>query len=302
MPRFARALSALVLLAGAVACVPAEAGDVIPVGRSDHTIVVDGQTRTFHVYRPSELPAEAPLVVMLHGAFGSGAQAERDYGWNPMADTGRFVVAYPDGLSRAWNVGAGCCGKPGAQDIDDVAFVTAVVTVIRRDLPVDPSRVYATGMSNGAMLSYRLACDTDLFAAIAPVAGTLLGQCPQPGRSSLIHIHGLTDRRVRYDGSPGIGQVAVDGPPVPDLITRWRTAGGCGAAAVRTEGPSTISTATCANGRAVDLVTVSGAGHQWPGGRDSALREALGLDEPSNAFAATTTIWTFFAAQRGPGG
>ncbi|MEO3855452.1 PHB depolymerase family esterase [Acrocarpospora sp. B8E8] len=291
MPRLARTLGALVLLAGAAACVRAEAGEAIPAGRSDHTIVVGGLTRTFHLYRPDSLPAAVPLVVMLHGGFGSGAQAERDYGWDTMADTGGFVVAYPDGFGRAWNAGAGCCGRPGTQDVDDVAFVAAVVTRIRRDLPVDPSRVYAAGMSNGAMLAYRLACDTDLFAAIAPVAGTLLGPCPRPRPVSLLHIHGTADQRVPYDGSRGIGQSAIDGPPVPDLITRWRTAGGCGAATVRTEGPSTISTATCANGRAIELITVAGAGHQWPGGAGDRVL----LDKPSDAFDATATIWSFFA-------
>src|SRR5436190_1455498 len=85
----------------------------VPVGSSERTIPVRGQARTFHLYRPAELAQPAALVVMLHGGFGSGTQAEDSYGWDARADAGHFVVAYPDGLDRAWAVGGGCCGSPG---------------------------------------------------------------------------------------------------------------------------------------------------------------------------------------------
>src|SRR5436190_846142 len=88
------------------------AAGAMPVGTSEHTLDIGGTTRTFHVYRPARLPAQAPLVVMLHGGFGSGNQAERTYGWDAQADAAGFVVAYPDGLHRAWNTTGGCCGPP----------------------------------------------------------------------------------------------------------------------------------------------------------------------------------------------
>jgi polyhydroxybutyrate depolymerase len=75
---------------------------------------VGGVRRTFIVYRPASLPAAASLVVMLHGGFGSARQAQKSYGWDAEADRGQFVVAYPDGLGRAWNTGGGCCGVPAA--------------------------------------------------------------------------------------------------------------------------------------------------------------------------------------------
>jgi poly(3-hydroxybutyrate) depolymerase len=135
-------------------------------GTTTHTITVDGQRRTFRVYRPARLPAgtPAPLVVMLHGALGTGAQAESTYGWDAEADRGGFLVAYPDGLHRSWAVSDGCCGPPAAAGVDDVAFITRMVKEVSGWLPVDADRVFATGISNGGMLAYRLACDTTIFA------------------------------------------------------------------------------------------------------------------------------------------
>ena len=154
----------------------APGSESIPVGQSTQTIDVGGVSRTFHLYRPPGLGDGAPLVVMLHGGFGTGAQAERSYHWDSEADAGHFLVAYPDGLMRAWNAGS-CCGEPQRTNTDDVGFITAMVGAIEQKMPIDRARVYATGMSNGAMMALRLGCQTDTFAAIAPVAGTLLTDC-----------------------------------------------------------------------------------------------------------------------------
>lgn len=94
---------------------------------------------------------------MLHGGFGSAEQAERAYGWDQLADSAKFVVAYPDGEGRAWNTNGGCCGRPGRQNFDDVGFITAVVNDIGSNVGVDANRVYATSISNGGMMSYALA-------------------------------------------------------------------------------------------------------------------------------------------------
>lgn len=269
----------------------------IPTGSSDQQLAVGGRVRTFRVYRPASLPAPAPLVVMLHGGFGSGSQAESDYGWDAEADGGHFLVAYPDGIDRAWNAGGGCCGVPGSTGVDDVGFVTAMVAAIGTAVPIDPARVYATGISNGGLLAYRLACDTDVFAAIGPDSATLLGDCPSPTPISVIHIHGTADRNIPYDGSQGAGFAKIDGPPVPELIATWRHVDGCAAPTQQVDGVVTTSTATCPGGRVVELITIAGAGHQWPGSVDKpVIRKVLGLDEPSTALNATDTIWGFFAA------
>jgi polyhydroxybutyrate depolymerase len=268
-----------------------------PAGQSTWTLDIGGRSRTYRLFVPPDLPTgAAPLVLMLHGGFGDGAQAERAYGWDDVARADGLVVAYPDGLDRAWNAGGGCCGEPARDGVDDVAFLSAVVGDIEQRATIDPARVFATGMSNGAIMSYRLACATTLFAAIAPVAGTLLGDCPAPAPISVLHIHGLADRNVPYDGSPGTGIASIHGPPVPEVITMWRTVDGCPPPASTVNGAVTVSTADCPGGRAVELITISDAGHQWPGSDASPIQGVLGLDPPSTDIDATQIIAALFTA------
>jgi polyhydroxybutyrate depolymerase len=273
----------------------------IPVGQSTQTIE-SGGGRTFHLYRPQGLTDAVPLVVMLHGGFGTGEQAERSYHWDSEADNGHFLVAYPDGLNRAWNAGT-CCGEPQRVNTDDVGFITAMVGAIEQEIPIDRARVYATGMSNGAMMALRLGCQTDTFAAIAPVAGTQLTDCSQARPTSVLQIHGTADDRVPYNGGPGKafatnGNPRVDGPSVESVNATWRSIDACGPPTSATAGSVTIQTSGCADGRTVELIAVAGAGHQWPGGAPSPLLEQFGIPAPSTALDATDTIWQFFAQSR----
>lgn len=259
-----------------------------------------GQTRTYRLFRPTSLRTPAPLVVMLHGGFGTGQQAENAYHWDEVASASGFAVLYPDGLKRAWNVGGGCCGVPGQKNYDDVGFVSAAVQDVMHQVSIDGRRIFATGISNGGMLSYALACRTTLFAAIAPDSATQLVACPNAAPVSVLHIHGTADTRIRFDGSPGIGVARIDGPSVPDVIAAWRAVDRCGEPQVVTSGVVTRSTAQCPAGRAVELITITGAGHQWPGGvRSPLIEKALGLDPPSTALNATQEIWQFFASHPG---
>lgn len=278
----------------------------VAAGSSDHSITVAGTKRTFRLYRPANLSMSkpVPLVVMLHGALGDGRQAELAYGWNAEADRKGFVVAYPDGLLRSWVVSADCCGPSAHGGVDDVAFIRDMVANVSNQLPIDPARIYATGISNGGMLAYRLACDTTTFAAIGVVAGKQLGQCPAPAPISVIHVHGTGDDVVPYDGSAGKmnndGQglipVKIDGGSVPDQIGKWRTIDRCGAPQTRTAGEVTTVLAHCPDGRDVELITIAGAGHQWPGGTPMpAVEQLLGLPPPSQALNATDSIWQFFS-------
>ncbi len=237
---------------------------------------------------------------MLHGGFGTGAQAERSYHWDSEADSGHFLVAYPDGLNRAWNAGT-CCGQPQNANFDDVGFIVTMVAAIEKQMPIDPARVFGTGMSNGAMMSLRLGCQTDLFAAIAPVAGTLVTECSHAHPTSVLQIHGTADDRVPYNGGPGKafaanGTPRVNGPSVVSVNATWRSIDGCGPPASNTAESVTTETAGCPNGRAVELISVADAGHQWPGGVPSPLVEKIaGIPAPSTALNATDTIWQFFS-------
>jgi polyhydroxybutyrate depolymerase len=146
-------------------------------------------------------------------------------------------------------------------------------------------------------MAYRLACDTTLFAAIGPDSATLLGPCPKPAPVSVLHIHGTADQSIPYDGSPGHGYAQIHGPAVPAVIAQWRAVDSCPPPTESTVDSVTTSVAACPQGRAVELITISGAGHQWPGSTPKpVLEKVLGLDTPSAALSATDTFWQFFAA------
>ena len=266
----------------------------LPVGTTVHSMAFGGLERSYRVHIPAGLTAPAPLVVMLHGAFGDGQQAENSYGWDQLADSAKFVVAYPDGVGHTWNA-HGCCGTAEQENIDDVGFITAMVGEVSTSLPIDAARVYATGISNGGIMTYALACNSGIFAAIGPDAATQLDPCTAPHPTSVIHIHGTDDRLVPYNG--GQGASTVNGPPVADVNAFWRKVNQCGPPDVTVKGPVTTSTAACADRRSVVLITIAGGRHQWPGG--TTFLERFGTTQ--HALNATQTIWQFFATHPMPG-
>ncbi len=272
-------------------------------GSHAYTMQWDGQERSYRVFVPQGLSGSVPLVVMLHGGGGSGAHAEKVYGWDQLAAKEGFIVAYPSGLGAAvsaWNVEGGgdsdrnCCGQSARTGVDDVGFVLNMVKTIQASLPIDADRVYAAGMSNGAILSYTLACDSDVFAAIGPTSGTMLVDCKNPNPVSVIAIHGMLDTSVPFDGSKGSGMAGIDGPPIESVISTWRSIDSCAAPSSSTEGVVTTSIAQCANGRTVELITVADAGHGWPGTPPS---EQQGSVPTTTApIESTQVIWQFFAS------
>jgi len=264
------------------------------------TLTFGGIERTYRLYRPAALKHDAPvpLVLVLHGGFGNGANAERGLHWDQSAEAHGFVVLYPDGVGRAWNAGA-CCGQPVQRRIDDTGFLTALVEQTIYAENVDPHRIYATGISNGAMMAYRLACESTLaFAAIGPVAGTFSKTCEHPKPTSVLAIHGLADRNVPFNGGIGSGVDRSPRPPVPDVIAQWRAVDRCGPAQLHDAGTVHDESSACAEERTVELITVAGAGHQWPGAEPPAPAAValLGLEQPSHALDATAVLWEFFAA------
>ncbi len=258
-----------------------------------------GLTRTYAVYRPARLEPAPALVVSLHGGFGTGAFDERAYGWDRLADRDGFVVAYPDGIGRAWNAG-GCCGRPAREGVDDVGFLTALIDHLVAQQRLDPDRVYVTGMSNGAAMAYRLACEAPgRLAAIGVVAGSLAADCAHPRPVSVLAIHGLADRNVPFAGGVGAkGVTRFAWASVPDVLALWRRVDGCGAAQPQADGAVTITAAACAEGRAVTLITIAGAGHQWPGSVPRPAAALLDPDPPSPLLDATATLWAFFRTHR----
>src|SRR5437763_11962372 len=153
-----------------------------------HSLAVDGLKRSYFVHVPAKIDAGRPaaVIVALHGATMNAPMMSWFTGLNEKADEAGFIVVYPNGTgshaSLTWN-GGNCCGPAMQNNIDDVSFIRTMLDELSRTLPVDPDRVFATGMSNGAVMADRLASElADRFAAIAPVAGPMGTEACTPSR------------------------------------------------------------------------------------------------------------------------
>ena len=274
-------------------------------GSQAGTIRSGGVDRTFRVHLPPGYQAGRPhsLVLLFHGGLGTGMQMESSSLMSPIADREGFVVAYPDGLSRSWNAG-GCCGPPAEQGIDDVRFVADLLDHLQSQLCLDPRRVFAGGMSNGAMFSHRLACDlSPRIAAIAPVAGVNETMACTPARPvPVLMIHGRDDKHVPWEGGMGCGIAGVPFTSVPDTLSGWLQRNGCPAAAptlVLEQGDGRCERqGGCTPESDVVLCTITAGGHSWPGGApggfDLPACVRAGDGGQSRTFIASEQMWSFF--------
>lgn len=277
----------------------------------DHrfTLQHQGLKREYLVHVPPGTQSDRPasVVVALHGGGGSMDFMARDayYGLITKSDQAGFIAVFPNGYSRlpggkfaTWNAGA-CCGDARDQNIDDVGFLKAVVNDLKRHLPVDQHRVFATGMSNGGLMAYRLACEaSDVFAAIAAVAGTDNTLSCRPARPvPVLHIHAQDDTHVLYQGGAGADSFrdiskVTDFTSVPDTIQRWVTYNQCQGGPMRVlqaSGAYCEQYQECAGGVRVKLCVTESGGHSWPGGRKW-------NGQPTSAvLSATDQIWDFFS-------
>jgi polyhydroxybutyrate depolymerase len=274
---------------------------------SRHTITVDQTERSYVLHVPPGVKQPAALVIVMHGGGGSAKSAIAQTGFDAEADRHGFITAYPEGTARlngrfhTWNAGA-CCGIAVVRGMDDVGFIRAMVADIAGAHPLDPKRIYATGISNGGMMAYRLACEAgDLVAAVAPVSAVIVvAPCEPRFPVSVLHIHGTADRHVPIAG--GVGAKSITGypyPPVADSIALWAATDDCRKDPILSApapGVTLRSYPLCTLGIAVDYIVIEGGGHAWPGGK----RMAKFLDEPSKAMDATPFIWQFFAAHPKP--
>jgi polyhydroxybutyrate depolymerase len=233
-----------------------------PVTRTVTLPSAAGQ-RTAVVHHPPAAGAGAPLVVVLHGLGGSGASMRDGTGWDGLAAREGFVVAYPDGLDRAWNAGA-CCGRSQTRGVDDVSVLDRLVAELRDTDGI--GAVHAVGFSNGAEMAYAWACARPgTLAGIGAVGGALLVACPAPAPLTVVAVHGSADRRVPIDG--GRGPSGATYPALDASLAPFRTAAGCPAEPVVADlPPSRIATWTCADGHEVVRAVVDGLGHAWPSG------------------------------------
>jgi polyhydroxybutyrate depolymerase len=263
-----------------------------------------GMERMYRVHVPAKYdPARpAPLLVAMHGGGGNmDLQADdRYYGEITSSEREGAIVVFPNGSSRfpsgklaTWNAGE-CCAGAVRRGVDDVGFIRAVVADAQSRWNIDRRRIYATGMSNGGMMAYRLACEAaDIFAAIAPVAGTDGTRECRPSRPvAVLHIHAKDDPRVLFGGGQGDALGATSHVSVPATIAKWVKQDGCPAAAQRVldrAGAWCELHAPCEGGAQVELCVTETGGHSWPGGA-----KPRGGAAPSQAISANDMMWDFF--------
>jgi polyhydroxybutyrate depolymerase len=299
------ALAALLMVLALVTACRTASGPV-PAGPGttrERTATVDGRERSYRVYAPAtHTRRDRPLMIVLHGGLGSGERSERLFGMNPVADRNDFLVAYPDGIGgrgpmrsrRTWNAGA-CCGPAATAKVDDVAFIRAMIDAIDRDYPLDRRRVYVAGMSNGAMMTYRLVCELpDAIAAAIPVAGTLgVSPCSAGDDVPILHIHGTVDENVPLAGGRGTrGVSGVAHRSLEETIELVSARRGCGAPQTSRQADGTMLTVyPCSTGAPIHVRLVPGGGHTWFG----ADIRRRGANDPGG-LSASEAAWEFARA------
>ncbi|MEW4452678.1 PHB depolymerase family esterase [Bremerella sp. JC817] len=286
----------------------------LPPGRHRLTIDVDGREREFWVYIPTQVeePVDGwPVVFIFHGGLSNAPTMVRFCEMNDYGDTAGFVAVFPNGTGRlptmkTWNAGM-CCGYAKREEVDDVHFVEELLADLPQRLVVDPARIYATGMSNGGMMSYLLGDRlADRFAAIAPVGGTMGNDTCSPSRPvPVLHMHGTDDQFVRWEGGVGPrSKSKLDFFSVDHAIENWVTANHANKTPTVEQLPVTVDdgtsvekftyAATGPGSAEVVLLKIHGGGHTWPG-KESRL-DLLG--PTTHNLDANAEIWNFFQQYR----
>lgn len=268
-------------------------------------IKVDGVTRNYLLYVPRSLDKNhpAPLLLAFHGGGGHDYNMPRFTGFDSLAESHGFLVAYPDSMNRHWNDGR------ELSTADDVGFVRALISELERGYPVDPKRIYASGISNGGFFSQRLACDlADRIAAVASVAATmpepLVPNCHPAQPVSVMFIQGTKDPLVHIEG----GTVARTHGKNVSLVAAvgfWTDHDQTDKKPVSSDLPNHDTNGTSVHrdiyggGKQeteVVVYTVNGGGHTWPGGQQ--YLPVLLVGKVNHDIDAGEVIWEFFSRHK----
>ncbi|NKF21521.1 alpha/beta hydrolase family esterase [Solimonas marina] len=266
----------------------------------DETIVYQGNGRQSLVIRPqADASALAPAVILLHFGYGTPqTMANLAHAGRLAAEHGAWVIL-PTAENRHWNE------DPSLDSgIDDVGYIAAVIDSAIATHPIDPTRIYIAGMSNGGFMTSRFVCaHPERIAAAAQVAASMrkseAALCQPAQAVPMTLILGTRDPLVQYNARYGL----LSGP---DTFLRWQQINGCDADGVLSESIADSArdgTATtlshnevCSSGAAVQLYTVNGGGHTWPEGTDA--NAMLHIGRTSHDFSATDAMWDFFKDYR----
>ncbi len=267
-------------------------------------------TRTYRLYKPKTVAKKTlPVLLVLHGGGGSGSAMEAlTLGqFNRIADKQGALIAYPDGIDRHWNDGRSDLRSTETQSVDDVAFLRALVEHIAEQYAVDRKRIYATGMSNGGLMSYRLACDaSEWVTAVAPVAANLsvdLAADCRPNRiAPIVIVNGTDDPIMPWIGGEIMVLFSRRGEVLSaqESFERFVRLGDCALPITHSprdrapsDGTSVIRHVAreCIGGSEVRLYEILGGGHTWPGG-SRYLGERL-VGKVSAEMNASDEIWRF---------
>lgn len=275
-----------------------------------------GYERVYRIYAPRNLAdgKKYPLILLLHGGGGNGLGMIRlaKGGFEALADRHGAILAYPDGIDKNWNdYRADKSRKAQRENIDDVAFLISMADEILKRYPADGARVYAAGISNGAMMSYTLACRAaGRFAAVAPVAGAmpenLAAGCKPSRPVPVMIISGTQDNLVHWEGGYVTGPFGRKklGRTVSAEKSRdiWLENNSCDRAkktVSRSDADPGDGTAvtrevygSCSGGGSVEFIRIDGGGHTWPGGL-AYMPEAV-IGKTSRELDANSEIWNFF--------
>jgi polyhydroxybutyrate depolymerase len=272
------------------------------------TILIDEMKRDYFIYMPKkklQTNEKIPLVLMLHGRFGTAKLMMEGYNMNAIADREGFAIVYPDGYSRSWADGRG--GTPADKsNIDDVKFLESVILALAARYPIDKGKVFITGHSNGGFMTQRMLIEkTNLFKAGVSVTAHIsknILQNSTPGKPiSVAFISGTEDPLVPYEGG-----YVVDGEEVlgaEDSVRRWIEWNGCNPQASvkkidekRDETKLEMhSYKNCKENVNVRLYKIIGAGHMWPGIAQQI--PFINLGKPTEELNASEEVWTFFKSQ-----
>ncbi|WP_293775848.1 prolyl oligopeptidase family serine peptidase, partial [uncultured Oxalicibacterium sp.] len=237
----------------------------------ERTLTSSGASRSY-VMLDASRGKPAPLIVALHGGGGTGMSMIQR--WRNKARNEGLIVVALNGVGRTrnagtWNAG-GCCGEAMQTDSEDVRFVADVIDAVSRTNKVDPDRIYVTGMSNGGMLTHRVAIAlSHRLAGAAVVAGAMFGdEMPPIQPVPMLILHGMADSVVPFDGGKSPTRFVARAQsepfkPAQYAVDFWRRANGCTPPpSVSTQGDVRLESSTdCRGGSAVQFYRLTSADH-----------------------------------------